>query len=320
MAWRYDVPFPGWPLPYGRPYPYAGINYVLRQFAQNQHFHYRREAYRSGTFYLQRAAQDALANMNEATAQQVVVFIRAFEQRSRYSRTETQRAHHALAKLMQVNVVRAYEQARQQFGRPTPSYRQGGPANSAQRDAGGRMLQALQSEELFRATYDGILFGNTAFLDRSARQWHRLNFGARPAGQYTPRMYPVRFSNLAIGSFGFAGESPSDPFVIPAGWWFGGGPPTGRFYPYSRSGWWGENTENESGAPTSYVPPYGRWTKGIRAWKFLDAAPRTLAENLGTVYENLYEVWFNQASRGRGPVSRVTKTPPRPRAGAFLPK
>jgi hypothetical protein len=264
-----------------REIPYGRLNYVSRR-AQF-------ETYQSGSFHLVAGFMSAV-NQSLAVNEQVRAFAEALANIHRHSHARNQlaQAHTQVAKLMQQAVLEDYDKAKARYGRNIAPYR------LTTRDAGGKLRAALQSNIFYRGTYDGIGFVNVSLLNNTARQWHRLNFGARPAGTYTPRLYQARFGNLVAGSFGYLGEGPSPGFGLPYGFFTR----EGAFYPRG---------------PRQVIP-----TRGIRAWNFLDAGPRVLAERIGPAYDGLYRDWYASAQRGKGPLSRVANAPP-PRRRAWRP-
>jgi hypothetical protein len=262
--------------------PYANLDNVIRWA--------RRETYETGVFQLREGFLASVANPSVEVAGQVLAFAAAMEHLTTSSKVQLAQVHDQVARLMQRATVAEYEKAKATYGRNIAPYR------LTTRDAGGKLGRALRSSVFYRATYDGIGFVNTTLLNRTARQWHRLNFGARPRGNYTPQMYSANFGGLVAGAFGYAGEEPSAPFGMPRGVWSR----EGAFYPRGNR----------------IVNP----TRGIRAWNFLDAGPRVLAERIGPAYEGLYRDWFESAQRGRGPLSRVTSVAvPSPSRRAFRP-
>lgn len=261
--------------------PRAGLDYI-NKWSTTQTFE-------GGAFYLRDMFSIAIEESTEV-GEQVRAFVSAMANKytNPSSRAQLAQVHTQVAKLMQRAILADYAKAQAQFGRNIAPYRQ------TKRDAGGKLRRALGAKSFYRGTYDGIGIVNTTVLDSTARQWHRLNFGARPAGTYTPTMYQVRFGNLVAGSFGFADEEPSAGFMMPKGVFSG----DGAFYPKGRA----------------LVTP----TRGIQAWNFLDAGPRVMAERIGPGYEGLYKDWFESYTRGLGPFSRLGNVP-RPRYGSFRP-
>lgn len=259
--------------------PYAGIDYILRNA--------QREIWDLGVFHLLDGVRQAVAVGAAEAPEEVRRFVLALEGLTRSSRNQLITLHHQLGSLMQADVVAAYTRALATQGRNA------GPYRESSRDAGGRLASALGAEGFFRGTTDGILFGNITLLDRRARQWHRLNFGALPNRGAPPGRFEVRWRNMVVGALGYE-DQPSAPFLLPRGFFR-----ERQFYPTG---------------PTPIRP-----TRGIRAWNFLDAGVATLAREVGPAYEGLYGRWVASAQRGRGPLSRTIDVSPRlrtPRAAS----
>jgi hypothetical protein len=254
------VPYPD------RAGPYAGLAYVDASADVD-------ELYRSGGISLQSLFAEALAAGALDGNTMVRDFAAALEETVRSSRNQLANLHHQVGVVAQANIVAAYEQARVEKGRNIPSYRE------STRDAGGRLLHALLSADFFRGTYDGIGLANRTLLDREARQWHRLNFGARPGPGAPPQQAQVEWQGLVVGAIGLPSE-PSAAFGLPRGFWQEGAfGPTGPRQIYK--------------------------TRGIRAWNFLDAGTATIAREIGPAYQGLYDRWLTSSLRGVGPLSRV---------------
>lgn len=280
------VPYPG------RGGPYAGLAYVDASRDID-------EIYRSGGINLVDVFSRALAGGALDASDLVRNFALALEQTVRASKNQLATLHHQVGSLAQQNILEAYEQARVTQGRHIAPYR------LSTRDAGGRLAHALAREDFFRGTPDGIGLANRSMLDQEARQWHRLNFGARPGAGSSPGRFPVTWQGLVVGAIGLPAE-PSAPFVLPRGVWVGeggtrqqaGASRSGQFYPQSARG-------ALAGTGVLGRPGGARRAAGIRAWNFLDAGVATIAAEIGPAYQNLYERWLASAQRGVGPVSRV---------------
>jgi hypothetical protein len=254
------VPYPG------RAGPYAGLAYVDASADVD-------ELYRSGGFNLADLFGAALAAGALDGNQMARDFALALEQTVRASRNQLAQLHHQIGVVAQQDIIAAYEAALVTKGRNIDPYRE------STRDAGGRLLRALGREDFFRDTYDGIGLANRNMLDREARQWHRLNFGARPGAGVAPRQFQISWQGLTVGAIGLPNE-PSAPFGLPRGFW--------------REGAFG---------PTGPRQIYK--TRGIRAWNFLDAGTATIGREIGPAYEGLYGRWLESSLRGVGPLSRV---------------
>lgn len=87
----------------------------------------------------------------------------------------------------------------------------------------GRLRSALASEEFFGyIDAEGIGFGDQNYLDETAAQWSRLNFGAAPAGRGVHREIVVGSASEQLTSFFFERE-PSAAFRLPQGYFVTGG-------------------------------------------------------------------------------------------------
>lgn len=283
------VPYPGGPG------AYAGLAYIDAHPEIGFLF-------RSGAINLVDVFRRALAAGALDGSNMVADFARALDQTVRASKNQLATLHHQVGSLAQQNILEAYEQARVTKGRHIAPYRE------STRDANGRLAHALGREDFFRGTPDGIGLANRSMLDKEARQWHRLNFGARPASGDSPGRFPLTWDGLVVGAIGLPAE-PSAPFVLPRGVWIGeggtreqaGGSRTGQFYPQSqRAALAGRGVLGRPGGV--------RRAGGIRAWNFLDAGIATIATEIGPAYQNLYDRWLaSSAQRGVGPLSRVVK-------------
>lgn len=262
------VPYPG------REAPYASIAYVERQVAA--------EVYRTGVFNIAALFRAAVTAGTLEAVKVAQDFALALGQTVRSSKNQLATLHHNIGTLMQEEVLAAYEEALHARGRNIAPYR------LSTRDAGGRLAAALASSQMFRATYDGVGFGNVRFLDSAARQWHRLNFGAAPNAGSRPRTFAIKWQGLVVGAVGY-NEGPSPAFMLPRGRFV-----EGAFFPTG---------------PTPVHP-----ARGVAAWNFLDAAPETLAREIGPAYSLLFDRWAASALRGVGPLSRVVNVT-RPAAG-----
>lgn len=266
-------------------YPAARIDYFSRHAVES--------TFESGTFYLVDGMKKVFMAAVLQGMGQVAAFAEALDKVTHSSDTQMQNAHHQLGLLMQAATLVAYDEAEAAFGRHDEPYRAGATAGSTKgRFAGGRLRRAIQNERFFHASPDGIGFVNTTLLEAEARQWHRLNFGALPAGGAKVGKYNATWDGLVVATLGFADEESSAPFSMPHGFW--GGEDHNQFRPLG----------------LALVKP----TKGIHAWNFLDAGPRVLAQHLPEAYAGVYAKWFESAQAGKGPLSRVTAVnipPPR---------
>lgn len=94
------------------------------------------------------------------------------------------------------------------------------------RYSGGKLAAALRSPEMYLASTTGIAYINVRHLDKAARQWKRLNFGAGPAGAKgkRPQAKPITVLGQNAGSLSLARIPVRPGFMLPAGWWMAGDP------------------------------------------------------------------------------------------------
>lgn len=222
--------------------------------------------------------------------------------------------HYDIGKAAQRSVLNAYDGRRNR--RKVASYRTGGDPRKS-RYAGGALRRALASSDFFRATPDGLLFINVGILNKEARHWRRLNFGAGAAGGSAPGSFPVDLFNVSLGLE--ADRRPS--FTLPPGFWLGtdgkpvppGTPGTSQFFPLQARG--GRYTAN--GRPVEGRPNAAVRTRGIQATNFLDAGVRRIANELGPAYLAMYRDFFNDGARRSNYERTFNVRAPRPRSINF---
>lgn len=190
------------------------------------------------------------------------------------------------------------------------------------RYAGGKLRGALKSKRFYEATADGLRFVNVDLLNRTARQWARLNAGAGPRGQGSRRKFTVTWSNLAVGAIGID-QAPRPGFFLPRGYWWTRGAgqvvsaDPGRigqdeFFPMG-IGPARNRSRLDTGAhrrPGPYVGPGAgigkrRPSLGIKARNFLDAGSETIARELPRGYEKLYKDLWDQKVIGQGSRAQI---------------
>jgi len=158
------------------------------------------------------------------------------------------------------------------------------------RDAGGKMVQALSSPDFYTATSRGMEWGNIQLLDDTARQWHRLNFGAGGRAGGGSKSYEVAGAGISIG----LQDGPSPSFSMPAGMWIGSDgsrhrPDASRrgldaFYP-RRSVHGASNLPthpdlNPAAISRQEASSGSIETRGIKGRHFMDAGVRRIAREL----------------------------------------
>jgi hypothetical protein len=210
--------------------------------------------------------------------------------------------HEDLGKAAQRSVLASYDQRNRGGAGP---YRTTANQQKNIRYAGGRLRAAIAAPSFFQATDDGLRFVNVQVLNKEAKHWHRLNFGAAPQGAGSGSQYQVEWGGLVIAALGFD-EGPSPAFFIPRGFWLHNGERqkpgegVGEFYPVG---------ELPPGTSVRGRPTAKRQTQGIVARNFFDAGLRRIAEDYPVALQDLYREWWNQAKRGRGPLSAVVSAP-----------
>lgn len=222
---------------------------------------FRGEARRTMSAAMVAASQAA----NSATARQVEAVLDVFARD--VGRGERRRFFQTLGERAQRTVVRSYASSRAASGGPA-GYRANDPNPRLRRYAGGRMLRALQNpSNVFEVTERGIMFGpNAAELDRTAKQWFRLNFGALPQAGRRPERFQVSFSNLMLFSVGFD-ATPSRTFAVPESGYGGYFNSRGEFHPLGTKSQFLASLRSGDEDRTHIRR---RPTRGIRARHFFD--------------------------------------------------
>jgi hypothetical protein len=184
---------------------------------------------------------------------------------------------------------------------------------------------------LFSVSAAGIGLFDVKFLDDTAKQWYRLNFGALPAGSSLPGQGSIRMFGRSSGKrLSLEGFGPSMPFYVPQalssrGLWSREYLTSTNYKALSKPG---RNIRNgEPGA--LYVVGYGKdgkpfrgsfsphLSKGITGTRFLDAGVRYINNNYGKertsngslgmvgVFKKWHEEAMREATRGTGQQKKV---------------
>jgi hypothetical protein len=251
----------------------------------------------------------------QATSKQVVELIDVFSRD--VAAAERKAFFEKLGARAQEAVVGRYNRQR----RGPSGYRAAGQNPKMRRYAGGRMLAALENRDnIYEATAQGITFlPDMDQLDREAKQWYRLNFGAEPGFGRRPGRFDVSISNVFLFSLGFE-TGPSGPFRIPRGFWIEGGRPvepgapgSSEYYPRKAAAALGLDVSSdkaEQKATPGFFP--GRAAaRGITAEHFLDAGLARFAEDIRDPGEQgigLQSLYFKFYRRGLANV-RPTRPP-----------
>ncbi len=257
------------------------------------------------------AVRQLSAEAVSRTAGQTVGLLQMFEQG--IGADDRQPIWQQVAADAQESVARSYVQTRRQGGPVGYRTTATNPANV--RDAGGRMYAAIRSPGFVRVDGDRIMFANTKVMDRYARQWWRLNFGAQPEAGNRPGQWPVRWSNMVLGSFGLDG-APSPAFDIPSGagrrgYWTAIGRPK-RYREFHPAGEGPAFDGAGDSGPYRWVRKRG--TRGIKARNFLDAGVRYIADEAPDSFRQMYVTAWRDAETRAAATSagiRVVK-PTRP--------
>ena len=239
------------------------------------------------------AAEAGAARMTR----ELVEMARVFE--AGLADAEVARINQSVARQARLSVIRSYDQTVGHGGGP-PGYR-AGASGKMRRWAGGRLRRALSQGDYLVGDARGITMV-TGPLDRAARQWARLNFGALGRGQGSLPPRTITFGDLVIAVVGLE-EGPRPGFSLPAGYWLPGGDGNGpdparrgsdAFYVSSR-------THDRIGrlrarqAGSSGRPRQGSvLSKGIASRNFLDQGVHRIAVELPREYQLAYTQLFRR--------------------------
>jgi hypothetical protein len=191
----------------------------------------------------------------------------------------------------------------------------------------GRLLPALEAM-VPEVSRDSINLLDTAYLDRIAAHWRRLNYGTEGSiGQKPVPAFPLRFAEGSAGSL-MDRTRPRPGFTMPPGFFVG---PNGRIVPFSgaRAGsdqffLHAQNPGVEQTAAEDadffntrpkrlklglpplpverFLPGKGRKSRGIRGYRFTDSGLRYLAREYPNRLLTVAEQWFLESQRAIQPV------------------
>jgi hypothetical protein len=179
------------------------------------------------TVGIREVVEGAVAATSGAIAEDLSLFAESLRNNTRRNRdSRVTRINATAAELAQEVMMDAYRSSR-----VNPSY--GGEARSPTREPKGALEKALGSPQFYTVRWDGVLFGNAAFLYANAKQWYRLNFGAGGAGRSTTggtvaggfgegRSFPVKILGREGARISLNGNKPRGDFKIPPGMWMSG--------------------------------------------------------------------------------------------------
>lgn len=176
------------------------------------------------------------------------------------------------------------------------------------RYAGGKLLAALTSPSMYNITRDGVSIINPQFLDKQAKQWYRMNFGAGSRGKNTKQV-PARANVTFFGQTtpidsALNGFKPSPAYMLPPGWWKG--QEDGKIYRSNPSRRPFKDEFYLSGGiylgGRSPIP-----SKGFAGSRFLDAGVERMVQTMPQQYSKLIVEWFNEYnSTGGGPFGHAS--------------
>lgn len=275
--------------------------------------------FRAGVFSLETAAlRDVVAaaatQLTGEAAEVMTTFATTLQKEYRNRRGRMTRMHQDIGLEAQQRVISAYSSRVNPRG--TPPYR-ATATGKYKRYAGGKMLQALSDPQFFSASYNGISFINNAVLDRKAKQWYRLNFGAGAegrSGQYKPKEYRIRFFDTAVGTISLKGYEPSKPYAIPSGFFVSpqsgktvraGGSRGDIFVPLRSSS--AKTVRRKLPGPVPKRHLYkGGMSRGFGGFHFFDPGVAYIARAWPAASTALLNEWVSEAvASATGPVAKI---------------
>jgi hypothetical protein len=231
-------------------------------------------------------------------------------QKEMQDKSELKKVHRDVAAMMRDSVKSSFERTvRSRAGQ----YRMG-----QNRISGGRLKTAIMSRSLAIGTEEGIFFVDEQRLDKEAKHWRRLNFGAKGTAitGRTPSRFPLRFDDVTLYTVGFPDESrPS--FTLPPGYFQspeGGRVPFQRsrsgmdqFFPVTKKTHPSEGNKVSSTFQNSVVTKAfsggraggrrGIPTRGIKPRNFMDAGLKRMVKELPPAYTRMVKGWLEDAEK-----------------------
>lgn len=292
----------------------------------------RANAYKSVDFAFAATVNQLINNASSVLNQMMSDFqgfSEAYGESVRGSRRTFAAAHTRAAERARGAMLRRYDETDEKRS----AYRTDAKDARLRRYSGGRLRSVLADQSFFQVSYNSIGIGDLEKLNKEAPQWARLNFGAGGAagggsaisGGTGGGGYASNFTRYfqAGATTLLEKPGPRPPFLIPRGYWFEGH----KFYPWSRAiasaARSGDNPETAGGAnavhaggvyahyagrqaqSTSAIFQRRKFTRGIKAHRFIDAGIFELFSSLGGEYQNIVDNWRIEAEKGRGPFTRV---------------
>lgn len=215
------------------------------------------------------------------TSQQMLRFFE--EMRQPYNAAEAEAAHRRIATAMQRATKNSWQQRQRQL-RPAIY----DPPSSSRMPKNG-LTDAIENADFVQVSARGIAFGDISILDKTAKQWYRMNYGAAPSGQGSQDTFSGRFSNITVN---FVFNNPPDAgYGLPRGGFKG---PDGKWQskaPGVRDGAFYPLTGSKQEFPT----------KGNVGYYFLDTGIAKFFELVGLEYGTLFRK-ITPDRRGRPPI------------------
>lgn len=204
------------------------------------------------------------------------------------------------------------------------SYRSKDPGK-LKRDADGAMIKALNQPGVFSATDKGIFFMDKSLMDKKARQWYRLNFGAYPASTPPRTIRAMKWKGRSVARPDFLKKyKPSEKFYMPKGVFSQSfGPSTRGIKSFKASAERGYDAfyvirkgftavhqktfkDIETGKTMKYKPTIIRPisnrgerlpTKGIRGERFIEEGMAAFNDAYPKKIEELFKRWAEETTR-----------------------
>jgi hypothetical protein len=158
-------------------------------------------------------------------------------------------------------------------------------SNSTTR-ASGALSRAIRSDQFYEATARRIRFINIDLLNKEAKHWKRLNFGAGSGAVRAPGKFQLEIGGQLIGAAIGLDPDPRPGFGLPPGFFLGPG-----------------GARQVPGTPGSgiFIPtgklPKSR-TYGIVTTNFLDVGIQRLLKEMGIQYLDLLDRYLQSLTEG----------------------
>lgn len=262
---------------------------------------------------LREAVQNASIQLSGQAQAVMLTFARTLEREYRNRRGRMTTINRTVGAEAQAKVISSYLSRVNQAG--TPPYR-ANASGKFKRYAGGKMLQALQDPSFFKGTALALEFINEQLLDRKAKQWYRLNYGAGPRGKsgpYKAQEHKLKFFEETVGVVSLKGMQPSEAYNMPRGFFVN--PQTSKpqklgssrgdiFVPIRSSS--ARTVKKKGGGPRQSQIWTGGRSQGFGGFHFFDLGVRHIARKWPTENLRMFNDWVKEAAAaGTGPVAKI---------------